>query len=162
MSLTARLPWPASVRASEDSSCLRPLDYRDRLASERAKTVHALDRSTIVTGGLLIYTLHYHKYWHLYKQEHHNWYPTPNIRMTKSSMVILRWHIIYMEERVKSYEILFGIPEGNWAFGIPLESWEDTFSCSMLGWPEKCLQYFLFSRHGCSRTFRKNRCWKGW
>jgi hypothetical protein len=26
---TARLPWPASVRASEDSSCLRPLGYRD-------------------------------------------------------------------------------------------------------------------------------------
>jgi hypothetical protein len=39
-----------SVRASEDSSCLRPLGYRDRLASERAKTVHALDRSATVTG----------------------------------------------------------------------------------------------------------------
>jgi hypothetical protein len=39
-----------SVRASECSSCLRPLDYRDRLASERAKAVHALDRSTTVTG----------------------------------------------------------------------------------------------------------------
>jgi hypothetical protein len=31
MPKTARLPWPASVRASEDSSCLRPLGYRDRL-----------------------------------------------------------------------------------------------------------------------------------
>jgi hypothetical protein len=39
-----------SVRASEDSSCLRSLGYRDRLASERAKTVHALDRSATVTG----------------------------------------------------------------------------------------------------------------
>jgi hypothetical protein len=38
------------VRASEDSSCLRPLGYRDRLASERAKTVHALHRSATVTG----------------------------------------------------------------------------------------------------------------
>jgi hypothetical protein len=39
-----------SVRASEDSSCFRPLGYRDRLASERAKTVHALDRAATVTG----------------------------------------------------------------------------------------------------------------
>jgi hypothetical protein len=39
-----------SVRASEDSSCFRPLGYRDRLASERAKTVHALDRTATVTG----------------------------------------------------------------------------------------------------------------
>jgi hypothetical protein len=39
------------VRASEDSSCPRPLGYRDRLASERAKTVHALDRSATVTGN---------------------------------------------------------------------------------------------------------------
>jgi hypothetical protein len=38
------------VRASEDSSCLRPLGYSDRLASERAKAVHALDRSATVTG----------------------------------------------------------------------------------------------------------------
>jgi hypothetical protein len=30
MPQTARLPWPASVRASEDSPCLRPLGYRDR------------------------------------------------------------------------------------------------------------------------------------
>jgi hypothetical protein len=37
------------LRASEDSSCLRPLGYCDRLASERAKTVHALDRSATVT-----------------------------------------------------------------------------------------------------------------
>jgi hypothetical protein len=39
-----------SARAREDSSCLRPLGYRDRLASERAKTVHALDSSATVTG----------------------------------------------------------------------------------------------------------------
>jgi hypothetical protein len=39
-----------SVRANEDSSCLKPLGYRDRLASERAKTVRALDRSATVTG----------------------------------------------------------------------------------------------------------------
>jgi hypothetical protein len=39
-----------SVQASEDSSCLRPRGYRDRLASERAKTVHALDRAATVTG----------------------------------------------------------------------------------------------------------------
>jgi hypothetical protein len=38
------------VRASEDCSCLRPRGYRDRLGSERAKTVHALDRSATVTG----------------------------------------------------------------------------------------------------------------
>jgi hypothetical protein len=38
------------VRASEDSSCFRPLGYRDRLASERAKTVHASDRSATVSG----------------------------------------------------------------------------------------------------------------
>jgi hypothetical protein len=38
-----------SVPASEDSSCLRLLAYRDRLASERAETVHALDRSATVT-----------------------------------------------------------------------------------------------------------------
>jgi hypothetical protein len=40
--------------ASEDSSCLRPLGYRDRLASERAKTVHALDRSANVTGEQVV------------------------------------------------------------------------------------------------------------
>jgi hypothetical protein len=45
------------VRASEDSLCLSPLGYRDRLASERAKTVHALDRSATVTGTLLHYIL---------------------------------------------------------------------------------------------------------
>jgi hypothetical protein len=39
------------VRASEDSSCPRPLGYRDRLASERAKTVHALDRSASVRAS---------------------------------------------------------------------------------------------------------------
>jgi hypothetical protein len=38
------------VRGSEDSSCLRPLGYCDRLASERAKTVHTSDRSATVTG----------------------------------------------------------------------------------------------------------------
>jgi hypothetical protein len=38
------------VRASEVSSCLRPRGYCDRLASERAKTVHALDRAVTVTG----------------------------------------------------------------------------------------------------------------
>jgi hypothetical protein len=39
-----------SVRAYEGSSCLRPLGYLDRLASKRAKAVHALDRSATVTG----------------------------------------------------------------------------------------------------------------
>jgi hypothetical protein len=38
-----------SVRASEDSSCLRPRCYCDRLGSERAKTVHTLDRLATVT-----------------------------------------------------------------------------------------------------------------
>jgi uncharacterized SAM-binding protein YcdF (DUF218 family) len=38
------------VRANEESSRLRPLGYRDRLASEQAKTVHALDRSATVAG----------------------------------------------------------------------------------------------------------------
>jgi hypothetical protein len=38
------------IRASEDNSCIRPLGYRDWLASERAKTVHASDRSATVTG----------------------------------------------------------------------------------------------------------------
>jgi hypothetical protein len=42
--------YDPSVRASEDNSCLRPHGYRDRLASERAKTVHALDRVATVTG----------------------------------------------------------------------------------------------------------------
>jgi hypothetical protein len=41
-----------SVRAREDSLCLRALGYRDRLASARAKTVHALDRSATVTGAV--------------------------------------------------------------------------------------------------------------
>jgi hypothetical protein len=41
---------PRSQHPSEQSSCLRPRGYRDRLASERAKTVHALDRSATVTG----------------------------------------------------------------------------------------------------------------
>jgi hypothetical protein len=50
MHYTARLPWSASVRASEDSSCLRPRGHCDRLASERAKTVHALDRAATVIG----------------------------------------------------------------------------------------------------------------
>jgi hypothetical protein len=39
-----------SVRTSADSSCLRPRGYCDRLASERAKTVHASDRAATVTG----------------------------------------------------------------------------------------------------------------
>jgi hypothetical protein len=38
------------IRASEDSSCLRPLGHCDRLASEREKTIHALDRSATVIG----------------------------------------------------------------------------------------------------------------
>jgi hypothetical protein len=43
-------PHDHSVRASEDSSCLRPRGYCDRLASEQAKTVHALDRAATVTS----------------------------------------------------------------------------------------------------------------
>jgi hypothetical protein len=43
------------VRASEDSSYHRPLGYRDRLASERAKTVHVLDHSATVIGHSLSY-----------------------------------------------------------------------------------------------------------
>jgi hypothetical protein len=39
-----------SVRASEDSSCLRLLVYLDRQASERTKTVHASDGSATVIG----------------------------------------------------------------------------------------------------------------
>jgi hypothetical protein len=39
-----------SVRASEDSSCIRQRGHCDRLASERAKTVHALDSAATVTG----------------------------------------------------------------------------------------------------------------
>jgi translation initiation factor 2B subunit (eIF-2B alpha/beta/delta family) len=38
------------VRESEDSSCSKPRGQRDRLASERAKTVHALDRAATVIG----------------------------------------------------------------------------------------------------------------
>jgi hypothetical protein len=48
MPQTVRPLWPASVRASEDSSCLRPCGHCDRLASERAKTVHALDSAATV------------------------------------------------------------------------------------------------------------------
>jgi hypothetical protein len=44
-----------SVRASEGSSCLRSRGYRDRLASERAKTVHVLDRTATVTGRIIEY-----------------------------------------------------------------------------------------------------------
>jgi hypothetical protein len=44
------------VRASEDSSCLRSLSYRERLAPERAKTVHALDRSATATGQQLFWS----------------------------------------------------------------------------------------------------------
>jgi hypothetical protein len=51
MPQTARPLWPASVWASEDSSCFRPRGHCDRLASERAKTVHALDRTATVIGG---------------------------------------------------------------------------------------------------------------
>jgi hypothetical protein len=40
-----------SVRASEDSSCLRPRGHCDRLASEGAKTLHALDRSASVRAS---------------------------------------------------------------------------------------------------------------
>jgi hypothetical protein len=45
------------VRASEDSSCLRPRGNCDRLASGWAKTVHALDRASTVIG--LIYIIIY-------------------------------------------------------------------------------------------------------
>jgi hypothetical protein len=41
------------IRASEDSSCLRPRSHCERLAFERAKTVHALDRAATVIGGML-------------------------------------------------------------------------------------------------------------
>jgi hypothetical protein len=47
------MPWEGfapTVRESEDSSCLRPRGHCDRLASERAKTVHALDRAATVMG----------------------------------------------------------------------------------------------------------------
>jgi hypothetical protein len=40
--------YDPSFRAGEDSSCLRPSGYCDRLASERAKTVHALECSATV------------------------------------------------------------------------------------------------------------------
>jgi hypothetical protein len=43
--------YDPSVRASEDSSCLRPRGYCDRLASERAKTVHALNCAATVIGN---------------------------------------------------------------------------------------------------------------
>jgi hypothetical protein len=43
-------PHNPSVRESEDSSCLRPRGHCDQLASERAKTVHALDRAATVIG----------------------------------------------------------------------------------------------------------------
>jgi hypothetical protein len=39
-----------SAQASEESSCLRPRGHCDRLAFERAETVHALDRAATVTG----------------------------------------------------------------------------------------------------------------
>jgi hypothetical protein len=45
-----------SARPREDNSCLRPLGYGDRLASERAKTVQALDRSATVTSTQTNYT----------------------------------------------------------------------------------------------------------
>jgi hypothetical protein len=45
------MPHDPSVRVSEDSSCLRPRGYCDGLASERAKTVHALDRAATVTSS---------------------------------------------------------------------------------------------------------------
>jgi hypothetical protein len=48
--LTGIQTHDSSVRATEDSSCLRLRGYCDRLASERAKTVHALDRAATVTG----------------------------------------------------------------------------------------------------------------
>jgi hypothetical protein len=50
MPQATRLLWPASVRAREDSSCLRTHGHCDWLAPEWAKTVHALDRSATVTG----------------------------------------------------------------------------------------------------------------
>jgi hypothetical protein len=37
-----------SVQVGEDGLCRRPLGYRDRLASERAKTVHAVNRAATV------------------------------------------------------------------------------------------------------------------
>jgi hypothetical protein len=50
MPQTARPLWSASVRASEDSSCLTPRGHCDRLASVRAKTVHASERAATVIG----------------------------------------------------------------------------------------------------------------
>jgi hypothetical protein len=46
-----------SVRASEDSSCLRLRGHCDRLVSERAKTVHALDCAAILIGELVFITV---------------------------------------------------------------------------------------------------------
>jgi hypothetical protein len=43
-----------NIRASEASSYFRPLGYCDRLASEREKTVHTLDRSAIVSGTVAV------------------------------------------------------------------------------------------------------------
>jgi hypothetical protein len=42
-----------TIRAREDSSCLRPLGYCDRLASEREETIHALDRAATVIVYLI-------------------------------------------------------------------------------------------------------------
>jgi hypothetical protein len=50
MPLSGIRPNDPTVWASEDGSCLRLLGYRDRLASERAKMVHALDRTVTVIG----------------------------------------------------------------------------------------------------------------
>jgi hypothetical protein len=53
MSLSGIRTYDPSIRASEDSSCLRPRDHWDRLAFERAKIVHALDRvATVIVSGV--------------------------------------------------------------------------------------------------------------
>jgi hypothetical protein len=48
--LSEILTHDPSDRASEDSSCLRPRGHCDRPASERAQTVHALNRASTVSG----------------------------------------------------------------------------------------------------------------
>jgi hypothetical protein len=42
--------WDSNTRSRRQRERLRPRGYCDRLASERAKTVHALDRAATVTG----------------------------------------------------------------------------------------------------------------
>jgi hypothetical protein len=82
-----------SARAGEDRSCLRPRGHCDRLASERAKTVHALDRAATVIGDFAGYLTYTHTHTHTHKFP---WYVAGKFTISYSSCCVFTLRTVFL------------------------------------------------------------------